>query len=153
MVRNLIDEREFRAIERPLFDFSSGWGEQILVLAIALPLTAVIMIAQWKAYKSRLMKDPALVQRAKIEDQIRTNLPKFWIPRVIIGIIVGIVMIAFGIQYFWNTPGITPSSDLTDGFIVVMGGVIVGTLSAASRFLPIAKEIDRRRREAYDENN
>lgn len=84
-----------------------------------------------------------------MENKIRTNLPKFWTLPATLGMILGIVIIAFGIEYFWNTPGITPRSDLLDGFIVVMSGIIVSVSFLASRLLPMAREIDRRRREAY----
>ncbi len=71
------------------------------------------------------VNDIVKAEREEKINQIYENLPKFWTIPVILGLILGFDLIVFGIEYFWNTHGITPSTYLSDGFGVVMTGVIV----------------------------
>lgn len=84
------------------------------------------------------------------KNQIYKDLPKFWTLPVVLGLFAGLGLIAFGIEYFWNTSGITPETYLWSGFGVVMLGAIVSIVSFSSAALPRAREIERRRRTRQD---
>jgi amino acid transporter len=135
---------------QPIDQFWTSWDGIALMVVVAIGFTVLLGLINRHAYKSRLEKDPTLRRRMEIENEIRKNLPKFWTIQVVLVMIAGLALIVFGIEFFWNTSGITPQSMFWQGFGVVMLGVVVALFSFLSRALPRAREIDRRRRAEYE---
>ncbi|MGI0079462.1 MAG: hypothetical protein ACRECH_07550 [Nitrososphaerales archaeon] len=95
--------------------------------------------------RSRLKMNPSKESPTNKDDLVYNNLPRFWtIPRILT-IIVGFALVVFGADYFWNTPGITPLTDLWAGFAFVMMGVIIASFSLLTGLIFRSRAINRAR--------
>lgn len=86
----------------------------------------------------------------EIEQRISKNLPKLWTLPVVLGMLVGLAIMIFGIAYFWTVPGPPPDAFWPGlGFFIL--GMIVISISLLMGIRPRNTEFDRRWRAEHGE--
>ena len=128
----------------------SGLGQVVLIFGIAIPLTAIIMGLQYRWQRKQLKKNPALVRDMEIQKEIGKNLPKFWTLPVVLGMLLGLAIVVFGVAFFWTVPGPPPSA-FWPGLGLFVLGMIVISIAFLIGIHPRNKEYYRRWREAHGE--